>query len=97
MSEHLVGWAKAVARLRSAGEAIVRRAHALHDNPHHATTRGHGEREALPNSKAVPPPLPTLQPKPNASDFGQSRGADPGQARVRMGWGEGIPPSRDRD
>jgi len=40
---------------------------------------------------------PPLQPKSDASDLGHSRGADPGQARVRMGWGEGIPPSRDRD
>jgi hypothetical protein len=40
---------------------------------------------------------PSLQPKSDASDVSQSRGADLGQARVRMGWGEGIPPSRDRD
>src|SRR5206468_3429403 len=99
MSEQLIGWAKAVAKLRSTAEAIVRRAHASHDNPHHTRTRGHGERTEVPNSKAVPPPLPTLQaqPKPDASDFGQSRGADFGQTRARMGWGEGIPPSRDRD
>src|SRR5262245_33439526 len=100
--EQPVGWAKAVARLRSAGEAIVRRAHALHVIPDHAKVRGHGERTAVPNSDAVPPPLPTLQappsqPRSETSDFGQSRGAGPEQGRVRMGWGEGIPPSRDRD
>src|SRR5215470_556454 len=99
MSEHLVGWAKAVARLRAAGETIVRRAHALDVIPHHAGTRGHGERTAVPDGKAVPPPLPTLQaqPKSDASDLGYSRGAEPGQTQARMGWGEGIPPSRDRD
>src|SRR5438309_10837726 len=91
------GWAKAVAQLRSAGEAIVRRAHALHVIPHHARAHGHGERTAVPNSKAVPPPVPTLQgqPKPDASDLAHSRGADFGQSRGRMGWGEDIPPSRD--
>jgi hypothetical protein len=44
---------------------------------------------------------PSLQPKPDASGLGQSlghpRGADFGQTRARMGFGEGIPPSRDRD
>ena len=44
---------------------------------------------------------PSLQPKPDASGLSQSmghpRGAESGQTRVRMGWGEGIPPSRDRD
>jgi len=44
---------------------------------------------------------PSLQPKPDASglsqSMGHSRGADFGQTRVRMGFGEGIPPSRDRD
>ena len=44
---------------------------------------------------------PALQPKPDASDLsqsmGHSRGAEFGQTRARMGWGEGIPPSRDRD
>src|SRR5262245_14231924 len=100
---HHVAWAKAMARLRSTGETIVRRAHALHVIPDHAKARGHGERTPVPDGKAVPSPLPTLQappaqPKSDASDFGQSRGgADPGQARARMGWGEGIPPSRDRD
>src|SRR5215475_11330325 len=113
MSEQLVGWVKraftpvfnglwAVAQLRSAGEAIVRRAHALHVIPHRARTRGHGAPTAVPSSEAVPPPLPTLrapssQPKSDASDLGYSRGGEPGQTRARMGWGEGIPPSRDRD
>src|SRR5262245_45341460 len=89
----------AVARSFDVAKAIVRRAHASHDKPRHATTRGHGERAAQPNSKAVPPTLPTLQaqPKPDASDLGYSRGAEPGQTRARIGWGEGIPPSRDRD
>jgi hypothetical protein len=44
---------------------------------------------------------PSLQPKPDASGFGQSlghsRGGDFAQTRARMGFGEGIPPSRDRD
>ncbi len=40
---------------------------------------------------------PPLQPKSDAPDVGQARGGEPGQTRVRMGWGEGIPPSRDRD
>src|SRR4029453_4480264 len=113
MNEQLGGWAnraftpvfdglRAVARSFDAAKAIVRRAHASHDNPHHARTRGHGEREAVPDGKAVPSPLPTLQapsaqPRSETSDVGQARGAGPEQAHVRMGWGEGIPPSRDRD
>jgi len=44
---------------------------------------------------------PSLQPKPEVSglsqSIGHSRGADFGQSRARMGFGEGIPPSRDRD
>src|SRR5215467_370737 len=110
MGEHLVGWVTraftpvvdglwAVARSFDAAKAIVRRAHASHPNPDHTSPRGHGARTVVPNSKAVPPPLPTLQaqPKSDASDLGYSRGAEPGQTRARMGWGEGIPPSRDRD
>ena len=102
MSEQLVGWAKAVAKLRSAREAIVRRAQVSQVEPDQTKTRGHGAPAAVPDGKAVPPPLPTLQapsvrPKAEASDLGYSRGGESGQARVRMGWGEGIPPSRDRD
>src|SRR5262247_2584868 len=100
---HSVGWAnraftpvfdglRAVARSFDAAKAIVRRAHASHDNPHHARTRGHGEREAVPSplpTLQTPEPQlrsgPPLQPRSETSDFGQSRGAGPEQGRARMG------------
>jgi hypothetical protein len=44
---------------------------------------------------------PSLQPKADASglsqSLGHSRGGEFGQTRARMGFGEGIPPNRDRD
>src|SRR5262245_30944818 len=42
-------------------------------------------------------PAPSPQPKSDVSDFGHSKSAELGQARVRMGegWGEGVTNDRE--
>jgi hypothetical protein len=58
-----------------------------------STKRSHG------TTGTAEPQLPSgpSQPKQKASELGHPRGGEFGQTRARMGFGEGIPPSRDRD